>query len=238
MRNKPFLILFFCVVSCLKLYGFSPKELKLIQHAARSIELAADQSSKLSQEALQVHGYSSWMVRHLMNNLCSLPGNSYLEVGCWKGSTFVGALYGNESSVAHAYAVENWSEFGGPHDLFLENVARFIPRAPVMLCETDCFQLDKARAFSAPITIYLYDGAHDENSQARAFTYYEDSFDDVFIAVVDDWNWSDVRSGTQRGIREAGLEVLFEKELFTASNGDMNSWWNGIYVAVLKKRAR
>jgi hypothetical protein len=214
----------------------SAKEESLIGHVKQSIALAEQGVSKLDRQVFEIHGMSSPKVRHLLNNLCSLPRTTYLEIGCWKGSTFVAALYRNNPSIANAFAVENWSEFGGPRDEFLRNVATFLPMAPIHISETDCFALDKANTFHNPVTIYFYDGAHDEGAQARAFTYYREVFDDVFIAIVDDWNWGNVRAGTVRGLRESEFEVLFDRELLTNSNGDMDSWWNGLYVAVVRKK--
>ena len=66
--------------------------------------------------------------------------------------------------------------------------------------------------------------------------------DDMFIFIVDDWNWQHVREGTLVAIEKLNLKVLYEKEVRLTSDNShtpqplaINTWWNGIYVAVLQK---
>jgi hypothetical protein len=93
------------------------------------------------------------------------------------------------------------------------------------------------QSFFHPINIYFYDGRHGEADQKAAFTYFDPIFDDVFIAVVDDWNWSTVRAGTWAAMRELGYNILFYRELFTSDPKfhDITTWWNGLFVAVIEK---
>ena len=44
--------------------------------------------------------------------------------------------------------------------------------------------------------MYLYDGAHEHIDQAKAFYWADPTLADVFIAVVDDWNYPPVQTGT------------------------------------------
>ena len=73
--------------------------------------------------------------------------------------------------------------------------------------------------------------------------HYYDCLDDEFIFIVDDWNWQDVRDGTINSIKKLNLKVLYEKEVrltfdnsHTPEPESINTWWNGIYVAILKKQ--
>ena len=81
----------------------------LCQHVHTSIERADQMTSKLDRAAFQARGFTSPKVRHLLNNLGSLDGLDYLEVGVHRGATFVAANYRN--TLASATAVDNWSEF-------------------------------------------------------------------------------------------------------------------------------
>jgi hypothetical protein len=74
-------------------------EQELIQYVQLSVENAERGQSKLTPEILTIDGMSSPKIRHFLNNICSYPGASYLEIGCWKGSTFVSALYKNPLSI-------------------------------------------------------------------------------------------------------------------------------------------
>jgi hypothetical protein len=208
------------------------KEDILIQHTIASISNATEERSSLNQTVLQMQGMSSPKVRHLLNNLCSIPDTCYLEIGSWKGSTLAAAIHGN---LAHAIAIDNWSEFGAPKNEFIRNMAEYLNSGRLKFIEADCFTIDKHQVFDRPVNIYFYDGNHSQSNQKNAFVYFNDVFDDVFVAVVDDWNDQASQIGTREAIKELNYQILFEIELFTCGNGDINTWWNGLYVAVLKK---
>lgn len=64
-----------------------------------TVMFAAEYSKLYSEPYLFHDRMSSPKVRHLLNNLCSLPSTSYLEIGTWKGSTWISALFQNQKSV-------------------------------------------------------------------------------------------------------------------------------------------
>jgi hypothetical protein len=78
-----------------------------------------------------------------------------LEIGCWRGSTLIAALYGNESSIRHAVGIDNWSQFKGPKREFLANVQQFLPASPLHFFEQDCFTIDKQTSFPTPVNRLL-----------------------------------------------------------------------------------
>ncbi len=207
----------------------------LISHVEKSIQNADNLSSKLSTEALAMTGFSSPRVRHLLNNLCSLPQNNYLEIGVWQGSTFISALYLNENNNKSAIGIDNWIEFGFSTKEFLQNTAHFIKNVNFNFFEADCFSIN-LDAFKDKISIFFYDGNHSFEAQKKAFTYFNPIFADVFIAVVDDYDWSQVHAGTQAAIKELNYNVLYEKHLSSPSLNNSESWWNGLYVAVISKK--
>ena len=90
----------------------------------------------------------------------------------------------------------------------------------------------------------MYDGNHTYDSQYRALSYYYECLDDIFIYIVDDWNWNTARDGTIHSIKKLNLKVLYERsirltwdESHTPQPEARNTWHNGIYVAVLQKPA-
>lgn len=206
----------------------------LINHVQDCIALAIQGKSKITQEILEIEGMSSAKNRHFLNNLCSLPNTNYLEIGVWNGSTFVAALYGNGSNIVNATAIDDWSEFGEPREFFLQN-CKCLEGAKYKLYEQNCFSINKAAVFNSPINIYFYDGGHTAYDQELAFTYFDDIFAPVFIAVVDDWNHIDVQIGTSKAFKKLGYTVLYEQVLPARFNQDRLLWWNGLYVAVIKK---
>jgi hypothetical protein len=103
------------------------------------------------------------------------------------------------------------------------------------LLRSDCFEVDLS-VLPKPFDLYLYDGGHSEEQQRKGLTYYLPVLADEFIFCCDDYSWPDVQKGTQDGIKESNLDILFEQEMITKSSHDNESWWNGFYVALLKKK--
>jgi hypothetical protein len=205
-----------------------PSAAVLIQHVESSISLGDQLKSKLDRAAFRARGFTSPKVRHLLNNLGSLDGLDYLEVGVHRGATFVATNY--ENSLASATALDNWSEFaedGLVKDEFLANCHALLRPGRYRFLEQDCFVTTREQ-LPAPINFYLYDGEHSFEAQRKALTHFYAMLDDTFIFVVDDYTWDAARAGTQDAIGELGLEVLFEREL-------VDGWWNGLYVSVLQK---
>lgn len=230
-------LFFFAILSSISTFADNREE-QLIEHVKRCIALAEKTKSKLTGDVMEVPGMTGKKIKHFLNNLCELPNTSYLEIGCWKGSTLTAALYKNESSVNHAVAIDNWSEFGGPKDDFLRNIQKFIAPGLVHFFEQDCFSIDRKASFPFPVNIYLYDGNHSTLAQERAFTYFNDIFEDVFIAIVDDWNCDNIREGTLSAFKKLNYTILFNETFCNDRNGgnaDADNWWNGFYVAVIKK---
>ena len=200
----------------------------LCQHVHTSIERADQMTSKLDRAAFQARGFTSPKVRHLLNNLGSLDGLDYLEVGVHRGATFVAANYRN--TLASATAVDNWSEFaddGKVKGEFLQHCSTLLTPGSWRFLEQDCFTVTREQIHT-PVNFYLYDGEHSFEAQCKALTHFYAMLDDAFIFLVDDYSWEAARSGTEEAIGELGLERVYEQVL-------TEGWWNGLYVSVLKK---
>ena len=59
------------------------------------LNLADAEKGKLTDAERQLFGPTSPKIKSLLNNLCSKEGTRYLELGVYRGSTFICALYGN-----------------------------------------------------------------------------------------------------------------------------------------------
>jgi hypothetical protein len=205
-----------------------PTAATLLQHVDISIALGDQLTSKLDRAALLARGFTSPKVRHLLNNLGSLDGLDYLEVGVHRGATFCATNYKNR--LASATAIDNWSEFaedGSVKEEFLRNCSTLLEPHAYRFLEQDCFTVTREQ-LPASINFYLYDGEHSVDAQRKALTHFYGLLDDVFIFLVDDYSWEAARAGTQAAIGELGLERLYEREL-------TEGWWNGLYVSVLQK---
>jgi hypothetical protein len=233
-----FLLLLVCFFS-FKAHGESktcdPSE-ALILHVQESIENAKRGLSNLTPSILNLAGMSNPPVRHLLNNLCSYPGTCYLEIGLWKGSTWISALYENQNAIYQATGIDDWSEFSGPRMEFDENCYQFLQNLTYKVYSQNCFKINLKEPFDYPVTTYFYDGNHTSEAQELAFTYFDPVFDDVFIAVIDDWKFSKVQEGTRAAFKKLNYEILFETELPAKRVAlDPVGFNNGLYIAVLRK---
>jgi hypothetical protein len=184
-----------------------------------------------------MEGMTGTKTRHFYNNLLNKEDARYLEIGTWKGSSVCSAMCDNNAMVV---CIDNWSEFGGPMNEFLVNFNKYKGTNNARFIEQDCFKVDTD--LLPKINIYLYDGEHSHNSHFKALVHYYKCLDDVFIFIVDDWNWKQVRDGTMHSLELLDLKVLYSKEI-RLTNDDSHTetelakktWHNGIYVAILKK---
>jgi len=198
-----------------------------IEHVKKAAGDAQDGISKCTPDVLALDGMSGAMTRHFYNNLLNMEGVRYLEVGTWKGSSTCSAMVGNNADVT---CIDNWSEFGGPKEDFLNNIEKFQGVNRLEVIEKNAFETDLS---GCKFNVYLYDGHHSAESQEKALTHFIDAMDDVFIFVVDDWDWQDSKTGTYTAIKELGLIV--EYEMGHSVPGGAHGWWNGSGVFVLRK---
>lgn len=176
-------------------------------------------------------------------------------------STLVAALAANEFLVDRALAIDSYASFNTDSFFFgripqsgdsvraeaLANVDTFLdPRAADRreLRVANCFAVDAESI--GRFNVYLYDGEHEYNDQLRAFTHFDAALEDLFVALVDDWNYPPVRHGTRDAFERLGYDVVYGEVLGGGyANGasideasvlrSPNPWWNGLYVAVVRK---
>jgi hypothetical protein len=141
---------------------------------------------------------------------------------------------------ANIVCIDNWSEFGSPKDEFLINFNKFMGQNNATFIENDCFKIDISTL--PKFNIYMYDGNHSIDSHYKALSYYYNCLDDIFIYIVDDWNYEQVRNGTIQAIKNLNLKIKYEKEIrltFDNSHTPIDiaktTWWNGIYIVILEK---
>jgi hypothetical protein len=206
----------------------------------RAFENAETYTSKLTDELINMPGMSGKKTRHFYNNLLNNANLRYLEIGTWMGSTVCSAMCKNKATIV---CIDNWSEFGGPKQEFLTYFDKYKGDNEAKFIESDCFKLDTSSL--GKFNIYMYDGDHSRESHYKALTYYYYCLDDIFIFIVDDWNWQAVRDGTLNAINDLQLNILFSKQIRLTSDGShtpeliaRETWHNGIYVAVLQKHGK
>lgn len=196
---------------------------RLVNHLTESLSRAERGESLLGASQLGIEGMSHEPLRHLLNNLCSLPNVRYLEVGLYKGATFCCANYGH--STQQSLGIENFSEFqdadhqnGGKsvREALLENLSNHVPvadRTRVKIVGAD-FRRVPPTTFD-PIDVYFYDGEHTVEAHRAALTHFASAFADPFILVVDDWSCplNGPRMGTMTAIERLGYSLRFHEEV-------------------------
>jgi hypothetical protein len=229
---------------------FDDKTMKIIGHICKSIINAKnkiskiDSSTKEGKEILEYKGYTGTNTRHFYNNICSNyegqeTQTNYLEIGTWYGSSSISAIYKNKID---ALFIDNWCQFNGDANIFIENIEKFKGDCDCSLIESDCWGVD-LKCIPYKFNIYLYDGAHTEEDHYKSLEYYLPILEDQFIFIVDDWCWSEVRNGTMRAIRDLNLNIQFKHEEILSSEEvegmpnhiGKNTWWNGIGIFLLSK---
>lgn len=153
------------------------------------------------------------------------PARAFVNVGVWNGFTFLAAMAGNGEKVC--IGVDNFSEFGGPKQQFLE---RFVARRTPSHRFFDRDYVDFfAAGLDRPLGVYLYDGEHSYENQYRGLMIADPFYADDAIVLVDDTNLDRAREATLQFTRDSRLEweVVYERR---TGAGRHPTLWNGLMV--------
>lgn len=207
----------------------------------QSYDMAMDGVSKLPQWIFEINGMSGKKYRHFINNLVeNLSNPRYLEIGSWKGSTLSSAIFGNK---VKSTSIDNWSQFGNVKDEFIKNIDECLNDGIAFkFYENDFRKIDYHSIGN--YNLYFFDGPHEEDDHYDGISYALPSLDEVFILIIDDWNWLNVRRGTLNAIKDLNIEILYSIEIRTCDGNiittpeiifENSDWHNGYYISVLKK---
>ena len=135
---------------------------------------------------------------------------------------------------------DNWSEFDGPVDKFLTNLAKYKGKSRVTFIEKDYHQLDFHHL--GLFNVFLFDGPHTYEDQFDAVMMADPALEPCFVLIVDDWNWESARRGTMDAIRKRGYRIDHMIEVRTSRDdtlpelrGEKSDWHNGYFIAALRK---
>jgi predicted O-methyltransferase YrrM len=163
------------------------------------------------------------------------PGETYLEVGSFKGLSLIGAMLGNPGR--RFYAIENFLEFNpdGTARAELEaNLARWAGPDRARVLEGDCFDLlRRGQGPQEPVGVYFYDGAHGRLPHYLALGVAEPWLADRALVVIDDASWPIVARATDRYVAaHPGYRLLFD---LAADHEEDPRWWNGVRVYAFER---
>ena len=153
------------------------------------------------------------------------PGEAYVNVGVWNGFTFLSGMVGNGDRTC--VGVDNFSQFGGPKDAFLERFARFKSAAHRFhdMDYRDYF----ATVHREPIGFYLYDGEHSYQNQLEGLRVAEPHFGPDCVVMVDDTNDEEPRQATLDFVRSSRNQYETVLDVTTCQN-QHPTWWNGVLL--------
>jgi len=196
-----------------------------------AIDSANFGKSKLTAEVIhKLDGLSSPKVWHLLNNLVA-QSKAYLEVGCFKGSTLLAALYNNP---VYAVAIDNFIMSPGTRQEFFDNTKD----AKFEFHEGDAFSFN-IKKIKQPIDLYFYDGAHTAEAQYNALMHFAGALAKEFTFVCDDWDLSKMKTCSLSAVKDLGFTLLEMHELKGYTLGTLEerkaSWWGGIGILRIKK---
>lgn len=195
---------------------------------------------KIPDSIRYMDGMSGKKYRYFINNLVGLVDDArYLEIGSWAGSTACSALFGNKVT---STCIDNWSEFGGPKDAFLQNIED-VKSSDInfTFIEQDFRKVDYNKI--GKFNVYMFDGPHSEQDQYDGVAIAQPALDDTYILIVDDYNGHNVRAGTERAIKDLNLNVIASIDIMTRSDNEHpiishqhSDWHNGYLVALVSKK--
>ena len=135
--------------------------MNLIEHVKKSVENSRNHISDIDDRVLAIEGMSNRKVRHLFNNITKIDNCNYLEIGCWKGSTCISALYKNK--INKHWIIDNFSLFGGPREEFLTNFRTILGYEPNLI-DKHYRSFDPVKDYGIEnVNVYFYDGEHDDS---------------------------------------------------------------------------
>jgi protein O-GlcNAc transferase len=167
--------------------------------------------------------------------VASLAANEvYVEVGCYKGASLVGAATSNPH--ARIFACDNFSQFDGASDALRRTLDAHTAPGQVTFHDMD-FRDFLAAAPWAPARIgaYFYDGGHSFHDQYDGVAMAIAHLADDAVVIIDDTNKRVARSANHLVARALQSFKLI-LDLRTPRNHSP-TWWNGIQVYRYQRHA-
>ncbi len=169
---------------------------------------------------------------HLLTNLCSYPDVVHMHIGFWKGGSLFPCLEGDPNT--KVYGVDCFFNDAGLRTTFMEHSSRLGYDGKYELFDCDYRDVDLS-LISDKINFHLYDADHAEEHQYNGLVRFEPVLADVFIFLVDGYDWTTIYDGTWRALNDLigrGWKLRYKKELFGA---DHDKWHTGHGLFVMER---
>lgn len=222
---------------CDKLYQAKSKK-PVSEKVIKLVNILAYHDNDVKPE-IGIKGLTSRRMQNLLTEVGKIS-SKYLEVGSYLGATGAAVL---RSDIKEAAFVDHWKEHLQPDndskdiplnskETFIENIKKYKNGRPLKVFDSSMLSVDKSEL--KDIDFFFYDGAHDKESTADAVRYYASCLADEAIIMFDDANFEGVVDGAEEGISKSNLEILYKK-IWLNKQESTDDWWNGFYIAVVRK---
>ena len=201
--------------------------------------------TKLIPQILEIHGITSRRIKSLLNNICDMKSVVYLELGVFRGSTLIAAMYKND--IKKAYAVDNfnydpiepgkYNEKGWPsiRRAFNDACIRYGLSDNLVLLEKAVQEVDITE-ISEPVNVVFYDcWPAKTGNMVDNLKHVLGSLDSVFILIISEYSSKSTKTAATKFIEDNNLITHYTEELKTMGVRNANSWWSGIGIYVLEK---
>jgi predicted O-methyltransferase YrrM len=155
---------------------------------------------------------------------CLEPGESYVEVGSFKGASLIAASRAWDGDVV---AIDDFSMGEGSRELLERNLEQFGGHAEIL--EGDAFELLRGGALAGRrVGVYYYDAAHDYESQVEGLRLIEPYLAERALLIVDDSDWERV----ERAIADYVAAQPRVRELVRIEGKERGhpEWWEGVTI--------
>jgi predicted O-methyltransferase YrrM len=158
---------------------------------------------------------------------CLSPGETYVEVGAFRGTSLIGAMLGNEA--LDFVAIDDFSRGDGGREQLERNLAGFGLDGRVTILEGDAFELLRSGALAdRRIGAYYYDAAHTYEQQRDGLVLAEPYLVDGALVTVDDTDWDFVDAAV-RDYLDSRPDVRSVVKIGGKDSG-RPWWWEGVQV--------
>ncbi len=154
------------------------------------------------------------------------PGEAYVEVGTFKGTSLIAAMLGNEGDFV---AIDSFSMEGGSREVLERNLVRFGLEGRATVLEGDAFKLLRSGALGErKAGVYYYDAFHAYEAQLEGLRVAEPYLAEQALVIVDDSDWEQVGRATRDYLAEQpNARLLFD---IAGSDHGQPDWWEGVHV--------
>ncbi len=190
---------------------------------------------------VNIDGLSSPRVCNFLNRLVSRldADECYLEIGTYKGLTLISAALDNLGKKCVGCdkfrLISSTTGIGVmAKRALMSNLARYGGRlGDIAFHHTTSRRLFARGLIDMPVGVYFYDGDHSRAGTYHGMVAAAPYLSERAVVAVDDWNDPTIRRAAARGLRDAQLRILWQREL----HGDhsLGTWWNGLGVFFVEK---